>query len=80
MNEQTTIERTALVGGQRINTLPTEFHADRYRGATIFTYRNYGCDITERLLAVGFVQARIELPGKRLLGFSRPVVVAQKPV
>ncbi|UXI66841.1 class I SAM-dependent methyltransferase [Tahibacter amnicola] len=73
-----TVERTALRDGERREILPPEYHADRYRGQTIFCYRNYGADILDRLRTAGFTEAALVLPDRNLFGFGRPVVVARK--
>lgn len=73
-----TVERTALENGVRRNVLPPEYHADRYRGAQVFCYRNYGVDILDRLRDSGFAHAEIRQPRLKLFGFARPVVCARK--
>lgn len=73
-----TQERTALENGVRKNILPPEYHADRYRGAHVFCYRNYGPDIIDRLHQCGFEHAQIRTPQRRLFGFARAVICAQK--
>jgi len=73
-----TIERTALVNGQRVELLAAEFHADRRRGFKVFCYRNYGLDIVARLYAAGFAHAEIVRPPLHLRGYARQVVVARK--
>lgn len=75
---QATVERTTLVDGHRINVLPAEYHSDRYRGNNVFSYRTYGFDIVDRIRRVGFQEASIEYPSRKLFGFKRPVVVARK--
>lgn len=76
----TTQERTAMIGGERRDVLPREYHGDRYRGHQIFCYRNYGDDIIERLREAGFHDAQLCDPGLHLFGHSRRIVVAQKPM
>lgn len=73
-----TVERTELRGEQRVNILPVEYHADRYRGRRVFCYRNYAMDIVDRLLAAGFGNAEIIDPRQNLFGYARPVVVGKK--
>lgn len=73
-----TVERTALSDGKRIEILPAEYHADRYRGKHVFCYRNYGRDIVERLQSAGFSDVNIHQPERFLFGFSRPVITAFK--
>lgn len=76
-NWQPSVERTAIVDGHRINVLPPEYHSDRYRGHSVFAYRTYGLDIVDRLREVGFREASIEYPSRKLFGFARPIVVAR---
>ena len=73
-----TVERTALVGGERVPTLPPEYHADRLRGPRVFCYRNYGADIGSRLVRAGFVDVGLLRPPESLFGYARAVVVARK--
>jgi SAM-dependent methyltransferase len=75
-----TIERTEVQAGRRVSVLPNEFHADRFRGQTVFCYRNYGADIADRLTGVGFVDVDFRLPRQSLFGYARHVIVARKPV
>lgn len=74
-----TVERTAVVGGKRVRTMPVELHFDRQRAAGVFCYRNYGQDVLERLHGAGFMDAALVDPGLDLFGFARPVIVARKP-
>lgn len=73
-----TLERTAVIDGRRVNTLPAEYHADRFRGTRVFCYRNYGRDILERVRRAGFVRADLVRPELRLFGHARCVIVAEK--
>ncbi len=75
-----TIERTKIENGERINILKPEYHSDNIRGVgKIFCYRNYGFDIIDRLLEVGFTNCEIIKPPKSVLfGFGRPVIIASK--
>lgn len=77
---RSTIERTALKGGQRVNVLPAEYHADRYRGQHVFCYRNYGADLAHRLASVGYIDVEFLRPRQALFGFARPIVIGRKPV
>ncbi len=74
-----TTERTTIIGGRRVNTLPAEFHHDRHHEAGVFCYRNYGRDIGDRLRGVGFINTEIVAPKLDLFGLARHVVAAQKP-
>lgn len=73
-----TTERTAFRDGKRINILPVEYHRDRWRGPCVFCFRNYGNDILERVVASGFRKAEFFLPQRKLFGFARRVIVAEK--
>ena len=73
-----TVERTAMRDGTRVQTMPAEYHADRYRGRNVFCYRNYGIDILDRLGDAGFVDAAIHYPTFDLFVYARPIVVARK--
>ncbi len=74
----TTVERTTIENGVRRDRLPPEYHADRYRGARVFCYRNYGIDIIDRLRQAGFDDAGIRQPRRRLFGHARAVVWARR--
>ena len=75
---ETTTERTVFRNGQWINVLPAEYHGDRLRGPHVFCYRNYGNDILERVIASGFLKAEFYLPRRKLFGYARRVIVAEK--
>lgn len=52
-----TRERAKLSAtGQRIEHLPAEYHRN-HRGQAVFTYRNYGNDLSRRQLECGFASA-----------------------
>lgn len=59
--------------------LPPEYHLDTIRGKnTVLVFRDYGADITERLVAAGFAHAELRLTSDAAWwGFGRPVVVAR---
>ena len=73
-----TVERAVLSGGNIRHLLPPAYHDDPTRGqATALVFRDYGRDISGRLLAAGFSSARIEMRYARgFLGAGRGVVVA----
>lgn len=75
-----TIERTQIINGQRENILPPEYHSDTLRGSNrVFCFRNYGKDITNRLIMAGFQHAEIIEPDENtLFGLARPVIIAGK--
>jgi len=76
--KSSTVERTSIIDGLRVDTMPAEYHSDRFRGPNVFCYRNYGDDILQRLTEAGFVDAQFYLPSQRLFGHSRRVVVAHR--
>lgn len=75
-----TVERTAIVNGQRQQILPAEYHSDKLRGCDkVFCYRNYGYDITDRLYHAGLNHVKIIQPHpQKLFGKGRPVILAHK--
>jgi len=77
-DSQITVERTTVNNGLRYQTMPAEYHADRFRGPHVFCYRNYGRDILDRLRQVGFANAAFYRPSRRLFGFARDVVIANR--
>ena len=76
---QRTLERTEVRAGHRINILPAEYHADRYRGRRVLCFRNYGADLVNRLTKAGFGDVGFHRPRQVMFGYARPVVVARKP-
>lgn len=76
--QSSTVERTSIIDGFRVNTMPAEYHSDRFRGPNVFCYRNYGDDVLQRLAEAGFVDAQFYLPSQHLFGHSRRVVVAHR--
>ncbi|MBE9549347.1 MAG: class I SAM-dependent methyltransferase [Proteobacteria bacterium] len=78
--EANTVERTEIIAGKRINTMPPEFHSDSLNGVDgVFCYRNYGLDIVSRLKRSGFNTAQIITPEPNVLfGFGRSVILATK--
>jgi SAM-dependent methyltransferase len=75
---QPTVERTTMPAGARMDILPREYHADRFRGKTVFCYRDYGHDLLGRLRGVGFADAKFAAPGRKLFGYGRTTVIARK--
>ena len=75
-----TVERATLDGGRLRHHLPPEYHDDHLRGAgRVLAFRTYGADITGRLRAAGFREARIDTRWcGAFFGFGRPVVVARR--
>jgi SAM-dependent methyltransferase len=78
-DQDATVERARLEGNQIRYLLPPEYHDDRIRGrGTVLVYRDYGRDITGRLLEAGFRSARIERRFERaFLGTGRGVIIAE---
>ncbi len=76
-----TIERTAIINGVREHVLPPEYHSDHLQGENqVFCYRNYGNDITERMIKNGFIDCQIIEPVEDFcFGYGRPVVIGFKP-
>jgi SAM-dependent methyltransferase len=79
-DRDTTALRATRVAGELVHHLPAQYHGDRIRGAgRVLVFRDYGRDVTERVLAAGFASARIEDGGDPTgLGYPAPVVVARK--
>jgi SAM-dependent methyltransferase len=73
-----TVERAALEEGRVVHLLPPAYHDDRIRGrGTVLVYRDYGADITERLLRQGFARAWInDRFNAAFLGHGANVVAA----
>ena len=74
-----TVERAVLNGGEIRHLLSPAYHDDRIRGrGAVLVFRDYGRDVTARLIAAGFRSARIETKYRdAFLGAGRSVVVAQ---
>ena len=75
-----TVERARVVGGKLEHLLAPAYHDDRIRGrGSVLVFRDYGRDITDRLLEAGFASARIDASGeKAFLGAGPGVVIARK--
>lgn len=79
--EHATLERAVLrPDGTIEHLLSPEYHGDPIRDAgRILAFRTYGQDITEKLQAAGFAQARIRMPRDDIpWHYARPVVFAAK--
>ena len=74
-----TVERAVLEEGGVRHVLPPAYHHDRIRGHNqVLVFRDYGQDITHRLLDAGFARAHIERRFERAwLGSGCGVVVAE---
>ncbi|MCX7556149.1 methyltransferase domain-containing protein [Xanthomonadaceae bacterium JHOS43] len=58
-----TVERARLTEGGIEHLLPPEHHVDPFKGnEPVLVFRDYGCDITQRLERAGFGGVRIETP------------------
>lgn len=76
-----TVERAVLKDGQVVHLLPPAYHDDRIRGRrAVLVYRDYGADITERLLRQGFAKAWVnDRFSRAFLGHGANVVAALAP-
>ena len=75
-----TVQRARISDQQIIHILEPEYHGDHIRNQGILAFRNYGLDLKDLLLEVGFknVELRlIENAGKGIFPAKR-VVIAQK--
>lgn len=74
-----TVERALLKEGRVLHLLPPAYHDDRIRGrGAVLVYRDYGADITGRLLKQGFTRAWIdERFNAAFLGYGANVIAAQ---
>jgi SAM-dependent methyltransferase len=75
-----TIERAMERDGKVEHLKPAAYHDDRIRGrGKVLVFRDYGRDITERLLRAGFSDARIDSRWVRaFFGAGREVLVAYR--
>ncbi len=75
-----TFERAKVVDGEIQYLAEPHYHGDAIRGdMTVLVFRDYGGDITERLLEAGFESAWIDQENeKAFLGMGQPIVVAKK--
>ena len=75
-----TRERARIENGELVHQLPPEYHGDQIRGrGKVLSFRDYGRDIVERLLAAGFGRAEIiQTIDTTGAGFRMQVVIAFK--
>ena len=74
-----TIERARLRNGDVEHMMEPAYHIDPLRGAGILAFRDYGCDILDRVRAVGFSEVFSYLPPSPSPWFvPRDVIVARK--
>ncbi|MDT8439235.1 MAG: methyltransferase domain-containing protein [Wenzhouxiangellaceae bacterium] len=73
-----TLERAVYRDGELHHLQPPEYHDDHLRGrGRVLAYRSYGRDITDRLKAAGFSEARIDARfSQGFFGYGRAVIVA----
>jgi hypothetical protein len=73
-----TVERAVCKEGRVLHLLAPAYHDDRIRGrGAVLVYRDYGADITGRLLKQGFTQAWVEDRfNAAFLGYGANVVAA----
>ena len=77
-NSDKTMERAYQDDSKIIHILPASYHSDKIRGTgNVLVYRDYGNDITERLVDAGFSQTYITEPTQTFFAYSRKVVVAK---
>jgi len=73
--------RPTLIRGERAadgsirHLAPPEYHGDPMRGMTVYTWRTYGTDITDRLAQAG-LDARCEFVATHGVAMRVPVIVA----
>jgi SAM-dependent methyltransferase len=75
-----TVERAVVEAGQIRHLLPDHYHDDEIRGSgRVLVFRDYGRDVTERLLSAGFDEAELVDAGDPSgMGHSSLVVTARK--
>ena len=74
-----TIERARMRDGVVEHLMEPVHHVDPLRPEGILAFRDYGRDITDRLRAAGFADARILAPSERLRRLNGlPVILARK--
>lgn len=76
----TTVTRALLDNGEIVHLLPPEYHDDSIRGVgKVLVFRDYGRDIVDKLLSVGFTDVEIiEQPDCAGFGYTKDVIVARK--
>jgi len=75
-----TVTRALLREGEIIHVLEPEYHDDSIRGVgKVLVFRDYGRDIVDKLLSVGFSRVEIvEELDSAGFGFKKEVIVAHK--
>lgn len=80
--EEKTVTRALLREGEIIHLLTPQYHDDSIRGVgKVLVFRDYGRDIVEKLLRVGFshVEIDVELDCAGF-GFKKEVIIARKNI
>ncbi len=75
-NEKKTITRAHIVNGEIVHILPPVYHGDHLRNNGILAFRDYGMDIVEKLLSVGFSHAKVDLiyDPSIAIDINRPII------
>ena len=75
-----TVTRAQLENDEIIYLLPPEYHDDSIRGVgKVLVFRDYGRDIVDKLLSVGFADVEIvEQSDCAGFGYTKDVIVARK--
>lgn len=79
-DQDATVERACLRGGEIVHLLPPEYHGDRIRGLRhVLAFRTYGRDIASRLQSAGFKAdiRTVALPSSAIS--NAKVIVGHKP-
>ena len=77
-----TVDRASIENGKIVHLLEPEYHDDSIRGVgKVLVFRDYGRDIVDKLLSVGFssvdIVEELDCAG---FGYSKSVIVAHKGV
>lgn len=77
-----TVNRVSLENGKMVYLMKPEYHDDSIRGvAEVLVYRDYGRDVVEKLLSVGFSKVEIiEESDSAGFGYRKDVIVARKVI
>ena len=77
-----TVNRVSLENGKMVYLMKPEYHDDSIRGVgKVLVYRDYGRDIVEKLLSVGFLKVEIIKESDSAgFGYKKDVIVARKAI
>ena len=77
-----TVERALVEDGEIVHLLAPEYHDDSIRGVgKVLVFRDYGHDIVDKLLSVGFSDvAIIEESDSAGFGYTKDVIIAYKVI